>query len=62
MRLSMIEAVRYVPGIGVSTGEGNRDALVFRGNRSTGDFYIDGARDDVQHFRDLYNIQNGLMS
>jgi len=54
--LSLIEAIRYVPGVGVSTGEGNRDAVVFRGNRSTGDFYIDGMRDDVQHFRDFYNI------
>lgn len=54
---SIIDAVRYVPGIGVSTGEGNRDAIVFRGNRSAGDFYIDGARDDVQYFRDLYNIE-----
>ena len=54
--LSMAEAVRYVPGIGVSSGEGNRDAVVFRGNRSTGDFYIDGIRDDVQYFRDFYNI------
>ena len=54
--LSMAEAIRYVPGIGVSSGEGNRDAVVFRGNRSTGDFYIDGIRDDVQYFRDLYNI------
>ncbi len=54
--LSMTEAMRYVPGIGVSSGEGNRDALVFRGNRSTGDFYIDGMRDDVQYFRDFYNI------
>jgi catecholate siderophore receptor len=55
--LSMTDAVRYVPGVGISTGEGNRDAIVFRGNRSTGDFYIDGARDDVQHFRDFYNIE-----
>jgi catecholate siderophore receptor len=54
--LSMTEAMRYVPGVGVSTGEGNRDALVFRGQRSTGDFYIDGMRDDVQYFRDFYNI------
>lgn len=53
---SMADAVRYVPGIGVSQGEGNRDALVFRGNRSTGDFYVDGIRDDVQYFRDFYNI------
>lgn len=55
--LSMIEAIRYVPGIGLSSGEGNRDAVVFRGNRSTGDFYIDGVRDDVQYFRDFYNIE-----
>jgi catecholate siderophore receptor len=55
--LSVTESVRYVPGVGISSGEGNRDALVFRGNRSTGDFYIDGVRDDVQHFRDFYNIE-----
>ena len=56
--ISVTEAIRYgVPGVGVSTGEGNRDAIVFRGNRTTGDFYVDGIRDDVQHFRDFYNIQ-----
>jgi catecholate siderophore receptor len=54
---SMADTVRYVPGMGVSQGEGNRDALVFRGNRSTGDFFADGIRDDVQYFRDLYNIE-----
>lgn len=54
---SISDAVRYVPGVGVSQGEGNRDALVFRGNRSTGDFFIDGVRDDVQYARDLYNIE-----
>ncbi|HLP81497.1 MAG TPA: TonB-dependent receptor, partial [Nitrosomonas sp.] len=43
--------------VGVSQGEGNRDALVFRGNRSTGDFFTDGIRDDVEYYRDLYNIQ-----
>lgn len=53
---SLGDAVRYVPGVGVSQGEGNRDALVFRGNRSTGDFFIDGIRDDAEFFRDLYNI------
>lgn len=52
---SMADVARYVPGVGVSQGEGNRDALVFRGNRSTGDFFTDGVRDDVQYFRDLYN-------
>jgi catecholate siderophore receptor len=54
---SMGDAMRYVPGVGVSQGEGNRDALIFRGNRSTGDFFIDGMRDDAQFFRDLYNTE-----
>lgn len=54
---SIGDAVRYVPGVGVSQGEGNRDALVFRGNRSTGDFFIDGIRDDAEFYRDLYNIE-----
>jgi catecholate siderophore receptor len=55
--LSMGDVVRYVPGVGISQGEGNRDAVIFRGNNSTGDFYVDGLRDDVQYFRDLYNIE-----
>ncbi|MEO6075284.1 MAG: TonB-dependent receptor, partial [Dokdonella sp.] len=50
------DIVRYVPGVGIAQGEGNRDAPVFRGNSSTADFFIDGIRDDVQYFRDLYNI------
>lgn len=54
---SIGDAVRYVPGVGVSQGEGNRDTLIFRGNRSAGDFFVDGMRDDVQFFRDLYNIE-----
>ena len=54
---SLGDAIRYVPGVGVSQGEGNRDALVFRGNRSTGDFFIDGIRDDAEYYRDLYNIE-----
>lgn len=54
---SLGDAVRYVPGVGVSQGEGNRDALIFRGNRSTADFFMDGTRDDVQYIRDLYNIE-----
>lgn len=54
---SIGDAVRYVPGVGVSQGEGNRDALIFRGNRSSGDFFVDGVRDDVQYMRDLYNIE-----
>lgn len=52
----MADAVRYVPGIGITQGEGNRDGLVFRGNSSTADLFVDGMRDDVQYFRDVYNI------
>jgi catecholate siderophore receptor len=53
---SMGDVVRYVPGVGIAQGEGNRDTPVFRGNSSTSDFYVDGVRDDVQYFRDLYNV------
>lgn len=53
---SMSDAVRYVPGVTASQGEGNRDALNFRGSGvTTGDFYLDGMRDDVQTYRDFYN-------
>jgi catecholate siderophore receptor len=53
----MTDAIRFVPGVGVAQGEGNRDQLVFRGNSSTSDFFVDGVRDDVQHIRDLYNVE-----
>src|SRR5688500_497896 len=53
----MADVARFVPGVGVAQGEGNRDALIFRGNGSTSDFYVDGIRDDVQHLRDLYNVE-----
>ena len=53
---SMSDAVRYVPGVTASQGEGNRDAVNFRGSGvTTGDFYLDGIRDDVQTYRDFYN-------
>ena len=46
----------FVPGASYSSGEGNRDTLVLRGNSSTADFFVDGVRDDVQYFRDFYNV------
>ncbi|HSR02039.1 MAG TPA: TonB-dependent receptor, partial [Methylophilaceae bacterium] len=52
---SIADTIRYVPGVTTSQGEGNRDAIVFRGNRTTSDLFIDGLRDDVQVYRDLYN-------
>jgi catecholate siderophore receptor len=54
---SIGEIVNYIPGINNSQGEGHRDAIVFRGVRSTADFFIDGVRDDVQYYRPLYNLE-----
>ncbi len=53
---NLADVVRYVPGVSMAQGEGNRDTPVFRGNSSTADLFIDGMRDDAQYFRDLYNI------
>lgn len=52
----MADVLRYVPGATMAQGEGHRDAPVLRGNVSTGDFYTDGIRDDIQYYRDLYNV------
>lgn len=55
---SMADVTRYVPGISMANGEGNRDAPIFRGSaNASGDFYIDGVRDDVEYYRDLYNVE-----
>ena len=54
---SMGDVVRYVPGISAHQGENNRDDVVIRGNRSSADFYVNGVRDDVQYYRDLYNLE-----
>ena len=51
------DIVRYTPGVNTSQGEGHRDAVVFRGVRSTADFFQDGNRDDVQYYRSLYNVE-----
>lgn len=54
---SMADVARYVPGFSMGQGEGHRDAPTLRGNSSTADFFVDGIRDDVQYFRDLYNAE-----
>ena len=53
---SVGDLVDYTPGVNTSLGEGHRDAVVFRGVRSTADFFADGVRDDVQYYRSLYNV------
>ena len=54
---SIGDIIDYAPGVNMSQGEGHRDAIVFRGVRSTADFFIDGVRDDVQYYRPLYNLE-----
>jgi catecholate siderophore receptor len=54
---SMADVVRYVPGVSMGQGEGHRDAPTLRGNSTTADFFVDGVRDDVQYYRDLYNAE-----
>ena len=54
--LSLGDVVRYVPGVTAHQGENNRDQIVIRGNSSSADFFLNGVRDDVQYYRDLYNL------
>ncbi len=55
---NITDAVRFVPGVTVHQGEGNRDELVIRGVDSSANFFVNGFRDDVQYFRDLYNAHS----
>ncbi|WP_128891878.1 TonB-dependent siderophore receptor [Erythrobacter sp. HKB08] len=50
------DALRYVPGVSLETGEGHRDEVFIRGQETTADFYLDGLRDDAQYYRSLYNV------
>lgn len=54
---SVADIINYIPGVSNSQGEGHRDAIVFRGVRSTADFFVDGVRDDVQYYRSFYNLE-----
>jgi catecholate siderophore receptor len=54
---SIGDVLRYVPGTMIGQGEGHRDQITIRGNNSTGDFFVDGLRDDIQYYRPLYNLQ-----
>jgi catecholate siderophore receptor len=54
---SVADVVAYVPGITSHQGENNRDQLVIRGNSTSADFFLNGVRDDVQYYRDFYNVE-----
>jgi catecholate siderophore receptor len=55
---NLTDITRYVPGVDVHQGEGNCDELIIRGVDSSANFFVNGFRDDVQYFRDLYNAQS----
>jgi len=57
MMLSIGDVVQYIPGVTAIQGENNRDQIVIRGNSTSADFFLNGARDDVQYYRDLYNLE-----
>jgi catecholate siderophore receptor len=55
---SIGDITRYVPGVILHQGEGNRDQISIRGQTaSTADFFVNGVRDDASIFRDLYNAE-----
>ena len=54
---SVSEALRFVPGVSVAQGEGHRDELLIRGQRTSADFFVNGIRDDSRYIRDVYNAQ-----
>ena len=53
---SVGDLLYFVPGATPGTGEANRDQFTLRGNNTTADLFVDGIRDDVQYFRDFYNV------
>src|SRR4030095_12613079 len=55
---SISDVVRYQAGISSHQGENNRDQLIIRGQNSSADFFLNGVRDDVQYYRDLYNLES----
>ncbi|MFA6219113.1 MAG: TonB-dependent siderophore receptor [Erythrobacter sp.] len=51
------DALRFVPGVSIESGEGHRDEVFIRGQETSADFYLDGLRDDAEYYRPLYNIE-----
>ncbi len=54
---SLEDALRNVPGVGASHGDGQRDQVTIRGFSAISDQFVDGMRDDALYFRDLSNIE-----
>ena len=53
---SLQDVLKNIPGIGLSTGDGQRDQVFIRGFTAIGDQFVDGFRDDALYFRDLSNV------
>jgi len=54
---SMQDVMKTVPGVGLSSGDGQRDQVTIRGFSAIADQFIDGMRDDAMYFRDLSNVE-----
>ena len=54
---SMQDALRNVPGVAFSSGDGQRDQVMIRSFTAISDQFIDGVRDDALYFRDLSNVE-----
>lgn len=55
--LSLQDVLKNVPGVGFSSGDGQRDQVSIRGFTAIADQFVDGVRDDALYFRDLSNIE-----
>ena len=54
---SIQDIMKNIPGVGLSTGDGQRDQVFIRGFTAIGDQFVDGFRDDALYFRDLSNVE-----
>lgn len=54
---SLQDVLKNIPGVGLSTGDGQRDQVFIRGFTAIGDQFVDGFRDDAMYFRDLSNLE-----
>ncbi|WP_244789001.1 TonB-dependent receptor [Cupriavidus pauculus] len=53
---SVQDALKNVPGVSFSSGDGQRDQVSIRGFSAIADQFVDGIRDDALYFRDLSNV------
>ena len=54
---SLSDALRNVPGVNTSLGEGRRDQFLIRGFSAQNDTLLDGTRDDAPYYRDVSTVE-----